>query len=42
MEKALAETLAFNAEWGLMRLPQLYAEQLDRALLDEILGPDRA
>lgn len=42
LEKAAAETLAFNAEWGLVRLPRLGAERLDAALIDDILGLPRA
>ena len=41
MEKAAAETLAFNAEWGLVQLPKLHAERLDAALIDAILATSR-
>ncbi len=42
MEEAAAETLAFNAEWGLVQLPKLHAERLDAALIDAILGASKA
>ncbi len=42
MEEAAAETLAFNAEWGLVQLPKLHAERLDAALTDAILGASKA
>lgn len=41
LETAASETLEFNAQWGLVRLPQLRAERLDAELIDDILGlPD--
>jgi hypothetical protein len=39
LEQAVAETLDFNAHWGLVELPRKYREEFDRDLLDAILAP---
>jgi hypothetical protein len=36
LERRLAETLEFNARHGLTRLPAIYRDRIDRALLDEL------
>ena len=36
-ERAVADTLHFNAYWGLVELPRLYRDHFDRALVDQIL-----
>ena len=42
LEGALAETLTFNASWGLTRLPAIWRDEVDARLLDAALtpGPD--
>ncbi len=39
LEAGIAETLTYNARWGLTQLPQIYRERIDADLLDGILGP---
>ena len=35
-EAALAETLAFNAQWGLTRMPRIWLSQVDRDFVDAL------
>ena len=37
-ESALHETLQFNAQWGLTRLPSIYRDQIDVRLVDDIIA----
>ncbi len=39
LEAGIAETLEFNAAWGMTRLPTIQRERLDHEMLDAILAP---
>jgi hypothetical protein len=39
LEGAVAEKLVFNAEWGLTRLPGVFRDEIDDALIRDILAP---
>ena len=38
-EAVVAEKLVFNAEWGLTRLPHIFRDEIDDALIRDILAP---
>jgi len=38
MEQDLAETLTFNAHWGLTRLPAIYRDEIDVRLVEQFLA----
>jgi hypothetical protein len=38
MRARLSETLVHNAEWGLTRLPAIYRDEIDPAIIDEVMA----